>query len=127
MIYCHVIQRSAEQVAATVSTPTSIILWTRASREKSSNGFDLLLTRPPHGSARPNNMAVARPVRFLGALSIVLVFFLIYQLTRPTTPIAVPDKKNGDTIENMERDPLLDRTLPYYTSIQNIRLTHLQP
>jgi mannosyltransferase len=52
-------------------------------------------------------MAVARPVRFLGALSIVLVFFLIYQLTRPVTPITLPSR-NGDTIDNMERDPLLD-------------------
>lgn len=54
-------------------------------------------------------MAVARPVRFLGALSILLVFFLIYQLTRPAAPIPVPPKPNGETIENMERDPLLDR------------------
>ena len=55
-------------------------------------------------------MAVARPVRFLGAISIFLVFFVIYQLTRPAVPIPVPTKPNdGDTIENMERDPLLDR------------------
>lgn len=62
-------------------------------------------------------MAVNRPVRFLGALSIVLVFFLIYQLTRTVPPIEVPDSKNnGETIENMERDPLLDRAWPQLPS-----------
>ena len=55
-------------------------------------------------------MAVARPVRFLGALSVILVFFLIYQLWQPATPITVPNHRDGDTIERMEKDPLLERT-----------------
>lgn len=63
-------------------------------------------------------MAVARPVRFLGALSIVLVFFLLYQLTRPVAPITPPNR-NGETIENMERDPLLDRAHASYTLPQH--------
>ncbi|KAK5276380.1 putative mannosyltransferase ktr4, partial [Exophiala xenobiotica] len=57
-------------------------------------------------------MAVARPVRFLGALSVVLLFFLIYQYLRPTPsltpPNAGPVEGNGAKIDNMERDPLLD-------------------
>lgn len=56
-------------------------------------------------------MAVARPVRFLGALSVILVFFLIYQYLRPVPSISVPGAAsgNGEKIADMERDPLLDR------------------
>lgn len=56
-------------------------------------------------------MAVARPVRFLGAVSVILVFVLIYQYLRPVPTISVPGAVvgNGEKIDNMERDPLLDR------------------
>jgi hypothetical protein len=57
-------------------------------------------------------MAVARPVRFLGALSVVLFFFLVFQYLRPTPRLAPPAGEvvgNGEKIDDMERDPLLDR------------------
>ena len=59
-------------------------------------------------------MAIARPVRVLGALSIVLVIFLLYTVLKtPTklTPIGDKTNKVGDTIDDMQRDPLLDRML----------------
>jgi hypothetical protein len=56
-------------------------------------------------------MAVARLVRFLGALCVVLVFFLLFQLWQPTgsAGLSPPSRKDGDKIEHMENDPLLDR------------------
>lgn len=59
-------------------------------------------------------MAIARPVRVLGALSIVLVIFLLYTVLKtPTklTPIGDETTKVGGTIDDMQRDPLLDRML----------------
>ena len=56
-------------------------------------------------------MAIAKPVRYLGALSVVLVFFVVYQYLRPIRNIDAPGVVvgNGDKIESWERDPLLDR------------------
>jgi hypothetical protein len=54
-------------------------------------------------------MAVARPVRLLGALSIALFFFLVFALFRSPPTLHTPGGQNGETISNMERDPLLDR------------------
>jgi hypothetical protein len=54
-------------------------------------------------------MAVARPLRFLGAVTIVLFFFLAYLFIRPPPRIEKPGGQIGEIIENMERDPLLDR------------------
>ena len=56
-------------------------------------------------------MAIAKPVRFLGALSVILVFFVIYQYSRPVPTIEPPGTVvgNGDKIENWEQDPLLER------------------
>lgn len=60
-------------------------------------------------------MAIARPVRVLGALSIVLVIFLLYTVLKtPTKLTPIGDQtttKVGDTIDDMQRDPLLDRML----------------
>ena len=60
-------------------------------------------------------MAIARPVRVLGALSIVLVIFLLYTVLKsPTRITPIGDQttvKVGDTIDDMQRDPLLDGTL----------------
>ena len=62
-------------------------------------------------------MAVARPVRFLGAISVVLFIFLIYQFFRSPLSLHAPRQQdaglNGDKIESMDRDPLLDRV--YFT------------
>jgi hypothetical protein len=56
-------------------------------------------------------MAIAKPVRYLGALSVVLVFFVVYQYLRPIPSIQAPGTPvgNGDKIENWEQDPLLER------------------
>ena len=54
-------------------------------------------------------MAVARPLRFLGALTIALFFFLVYLFLKPPPTIERPQGQNGEIIQNMERDPLLDR------------------
>lgn len=56
-------------------------------------------------------MAVARPVRFLGVGCVVLTFFLIFQYLRPTPTLSPPHVVvgNGEKIDSMERDPLLDR------------------
>lgn len=54
-------------------------------------------------------MAVARPLRFLGALTIALFFFLVYLFLKPPPIIEKPGGQNGEIIQNMERDPLLDR------------------
>ena len=60
-------------------------------------------------------MAIARPVRVLGALSIVLVIFLLYTVLKtPTKLTPIGDQtatKGGDRIDDMQRDPLLDRML----------------
>ena len=55
-------------------------------------------------------MAIAKPVRYLGALSVVLVFFVIYQYLRPIPTISTPGAVvgNGNKVENWERDPLLE-------------------
>ena len=53
-------------------------------------------------------MAVARPVRLLGSLSIVLFFFVVYQLLKEP-PRLTPGSEWGGTINDMRRDPLLDR------------------
>jgi hypothetical protein len=56
-------------------------------------------------------MAIAKPVRYLGALSVVLVFFIVYQYLRPVPTIQAPGAVvgNGDKIDNWEQDPLLER------------------
>jgi hypothetical protein len=80
------------------------------------NGPSVIVTtchHCPDGSIVLSTMAVARPVRFLGALSIVLVLFLLYQLWQPATTLVPPSHHDGDTIEHMESDPLLERMFPY--------------
>jgi hypothetical protein len=56
-------------------------------------------------------MAVAKPVRLLGALSVALFFFLVFTFLRKPPPIHTPETQgpNGEIIPKMERDPLLDR------------------
>jgi mannosyltransferase len=48
-------------------------------------------------------MAVARPIRVLGAACILLMLFLVFEITRPFTP------QYGKLGQGMKRDPLLDR------------------
>lgn len=58
-------------------------------------------------------MAVARPLRLLGALSCVVFVYLLFQMTR-TPKIVAPVStggSNGEKIDDFTRDPLLDRTL----------------
>lgn len=51
-------------------------------------------------------MAVARPIRMLGAASIILCLFLIFQLNKgPTTLLGSQGK-----LSSMKADPLLQRT-----------------
>lgn len=50
-------------------------------------------------------MAVARPIRVLGLLAIGLWMFFLYQVFGP----ARGNRGPGDTLDNPERDPNLDR------------------
>lgn len=50
-------------------------------------------------------MAIARPIRVLGLLAVGLWVFFLYQVWGPPKYPKGP----GDTLENMERDPNLDR------------------
>lgn len=52
-------------------------------------------------------MAVARPLRALMVLAVVLWCFFLYQVLKPTPMIRGP----GDRYMNFERDPNLDREL----------------
>lgn len=54
-------------------------------------------------------MALARPLRFLGVLTVALFFFLVYLFLKPPPVLEKPGGQNGEIIESMERDPLLDR------------------
>jgi hypothetical protein len=60
-------------------------------------------------------MAIAKPVRYLGAVSVVLVFFVLYQYLQPVPTIQPPGvvTGNGEKVDSWERDPLLDRELRY--------------
>ncbi|RMZ89857.1 hypothetical protein DV736_g2930, partial [Chaetothyriales sp. CBS 134916] len=53
-------------------------------------------------------MAVARPVRFLGIVSILLAIFVIYQLGSSRAPLTPPARQDGAKIEQMRSDPLLE-------------------
>jgi hypothetical protein len=58
-----------------------------------------------HQAYDNHNMAIARPIRVLGLVAIGLWIFFIYQVFGPTKYPKGP----GDTLENMDRDPNLDR------------------
>ena len=51
-------------------------------------------------------MAIARPIRMLGAACILLTLFLIFNLRQSS------DKTSSKLAHGMSRDPLLDRALP---------------
>lgn len=72
-------------------------------------------------------MAVAKPVRLLGAFSIALFFFLLFTFVRQPPAIHTPGSQDGQIISNMERDPLLDRTLLlFYPSMDLTTKLYLQ-
>ncbi|KAK4646297.1 putative mannosyltransferase ktr4 [Podospora pseudocomata] len=52
-------------------------------------------------------MAIARPVRVLGFAAVVMWFFFIWQVLKPTSP---PKHKAKEIIKSFERDPNLDPT-----------------
>jgi mannosyltransferase len=53
-------------------------------------------------------MAVARPIRLLGAFTILLVLILVFQFSRTSTPFI---GKGGRLTDGMKKDPLLDRMI----------------
>ncbi|KAL2001495.1 hypothetical protein VTN02DRAFT_1677 [Thermoascus thermophilus] len=53
-------------------------------------------------------MAVARPIRLLGAATIIIVLVLVFQLTKHSTPLV--GLKGEKLNHGMTRDPLLDPT-----------------
>jgi mannosyltransferase len=55
-------------------------------------------------------MAIARPVRVLAMLAIVLWVFFFSQVWRPEWRPEKYPLGPGDTLKNVERDPNLDRT-----------------
>jgi mannosyltransferase len=50
-------------------------------------------------------MAIARPVRALALLAVILWCFFVYQVLKPSPGLRGP----GDRYINFERDPNLDR------------------
>ena len=70
-------------------------------REEERGEVQLFVER----STRQHNMAIARPIRVLGLVAIGLWIFFIYQVWGPKKYPKGP----GDTLENMDRDPNLDR------------------
>lgn len=55
-------------------------------------------------------MAIARPLRLLGAACIVLFIYVAFQVSQSPKPIAVP-QGNGEKLEDgMKKDPLIDRS-----------------
>lgn len=72
-------------------------------------------------------MSIAKPLRYLAAVSVLLVFFLIYQYSRPIPTIAVPPAgSNGDKIENWDKDPLLEREHGLLPPASDSSLTRMQ-
>jgi mannosyltransferase len=51
-------------------------------------------------------MAVARPIRLLGAVGILMVLVLIFRLSKDSTPFV---SDGGKLVNGMKHDPLLDR------------------
>lgn len=56
-------------------------------------------------------MAIARPIRLLGALGILLVISVIFYVSHPTQSLISIGSRLTD---GMKRDPLLDRTLMHF-------------
>jgi mannosyltransferase len=56
-------------------------------------------------------MAIARPIRMLGAACILLTLFLVFQLNKD------PQNPTSKLTHGMTRDPLLDRELPLSTHL----------
>lgn len=69
-------------------------------------------------------MAIARPIRVLGLVAIGLWVFFLYQVFGPAKVPRGP----GDTLENMERDPNLDRMLLFcsltWQILTRVTVTH---
>lgn len=65
-------------------------------------------------------MAIARPIRMLGAACILLTLFLIFNLHQSS------DKTSSKLAHGMSRDPLLDRALPLpqFVKIEDRRLVY---
>ena len=81
----------------------------RGTSSTSSSFNRLYLPALSNGCNCVQTMAAARPLRFFGALSVILVFFLVYQVVKPVEPIAPPPPKDGGKIDKWDKDPLLDR------------------
>jgi len=54
-------------------------------------------------------MAIARPVRALGLVALVIWVFFIWQVLKPTGSKPIVLGPNGETIKSFERDPNMDR------------------
>lgn len=64
-------------------------------------------------------MAIARPIRLLGAVGILGVLLVLYRLSQTSQIPSIASITGTDKItDGMKRDPLLDREFP---SIRNNR------
>lgn len=66
-------------------------------------------------------MAIARPIRMLGAAAVLLTLFLVFQLRSGYS------KPSSKLTHGMTRDPLLDRASPLPTTDPIITNTLQQP
>lgn len=79
-------------------------VWCRSRLAAKVFSLDLPESLPPFTSSAI--MAIARPIRMLGAACILLTLFLVFQLNNE------PQNTTSKLTHGMTRDPLLDRVLP---------------
>lgn len=64
-------------------------------------------------------MAIARPIRLLGALSILLVIVTIFYVSHPAQSLISVGSRLKD---GMKKDPLLDRMFFFWAPLKTLRL-----
>lgn len=84
--------------------------YSAAERGNTQRALKIILIRDPQTSVRARNiltMAIARPIRALAFVSLLLCAFLLYQVFSPSTPSKTPG-----TGVIIDKDPNLDCTCP---------------
>lgn len=64
-------------------------------------------SRPGGIGQRPSKMGMPKPIRLLAGATMILFFFLVFQIVRSPSIPQMPG--GGEKIDDMVRDPNLDR------------------